>query len=409
MLAAAAPKCSQPILTQNATATSLSIDEYEVAEFINMKTDDVECMRRYHSLFVDLVNFGPPKLDYKRGTDGIVMAVEESSFPILLVNLLMLRRTNSTLPVEVFLATPKDYEEQICEVILPELNARCIVLSSLLENSKVDPKGTLTIAEYPLKLMAVLLSSFESVLLLEADTFLLQQPDALFSSEPFISSHLVFWPDLAAPTFASQLSSIIGLINDVLFESPTIAGGQILISKRHHAATLLLTAYYNIHGQFYSPLLTQGRTIGNDDFLAAALALNATSYTLYEPPRLLGPKSNSTARATLQHDPTTDFNCEALNTSSCTATPFFLNSNWAFDTTTDPFVKQPWGRMWGSKAEGQILGVDIEAVVWGAVVEVACEQRLVLRGWRNEGMPVCGRAQGAYRVVFGREYDRFEG
>lgn len=407
ILAVTAPSCAPPALTQNASATLLSTDEFEIADYLTMKSEDIECIHRYHSLFVDIVNFGPPKLDYNWGSEGIVIAVEPHRFPIMLVNLLMLRRTNSSLPVEVFLATPDDFDEHICDVILPGLNAKCLVLSTLLESSKDISQKKLLISNCPLKIMAILLSSFEDVLYLEADTLLLQSPEALLTSEPFISSHLVFWPDLLVPTFAPQLSDIAGLSSDVLLGSPTTTGGQLLISKRQHAHTLLLTAYYNTYSTFYRPILTQGRPIGSDDFFAAALVTNTTSYTVNQPPRALGLKFNSTTNATLQHDPTTDYECEVLDSSNCTPVPLFLNSDWASNAALNPFITQPSGRLWGSKGEGQVLGMDLEALVWSVVVEVGCEDRL-LRGWRHQGVEVCDRLQKVYRQVLGREEENVQ-
>jgi alpha 1,2-mannosyltransferase len=66
----------------------------------------------------------------------------------------MLRRTGTTLPVEVFLGSPDEYEELVCDIILPSLNAKCIILSILIPFS---------LKHYRLKTFAILFSSFESV------------------------------------------------------------------------------------------------------------------------------------------------------------------------------------------------------------------------------------------------------
>lgn len=52
------------------------------------------------------------------GTKGIV-STAGGTYPILVISLRMLRRTGSTLPIEIFLADEDEYEEYICDVVLP--------------------------------------------------------------------------------------------------------------------------------------------------------------------------------------------------------------------------------------------------------------------------------------------------
>ncbi|PBP16285.1 alpha-1,2-mannosyltransferase (Mnn2) [Diplocarpon rosae] len=323
-------------------------------------------MRRSHALFVDLLEFGPPTLDYKRGTEGVVIRAQRSHLPILLVNLLMLRCGNSSsdIPVEVFLATPDEYEE-VCDVILPALNAKCIVLSRLLDSST----HKFPIAEEQLEILAIAFSSFESILYLDVDAFPLHSPKALFHSEPLLSRGLVLWPDLWAPRFAPQFSEITGLSSKVSLFSPTVHGSQLLISKEHHARTLLLAVYYSIHWQHYAPLLSQGRAMSGD------------------------------------------FNCaqQTQDNNGCNPAPMFLASGWASEASLNPFAKPPSKRQWGAPERSQeIFGEDVEVAVWSFVLDVACVEELVVSGLRSERTEVCERVQAAYREIFRREYVKIE-
>ncbi|PBP23135.1 alpha-1,2-mannosyltransferase (Mnn2) [Diplocarpon rosae] len=410
VLAATGPECAAPTLSQNAAAELISADEYELVDIIDISQGDVESMRRSHALFVDLLEFGPPSLDYKRGTKGVVTRAQKPHIPILLVNLLMLRcgKLSSDTPVEVFLATPDEYEEQVCDVILPALNAKCIVLSRLLDSST----HKYPIAEEQLDILAIAFSSFESVLYLDVDAFPLQSLETIFDSEPLLSRGLVLWPDLRAPRFAPQFSKITGLSSEISPVSPTVHGSQLLISKEHHAKTLLLAVYYSIHWQHYAPLIRQGRAMSGDFFLAAALVLNASVYTVAQPPHPLGSDDTKPPEAVLlQHEPSVDFTCanKTQDNDGCNSVPVFLASGWTSATSLNPFAKPPSKRQWGAPERSQELyGEDIEVAVWGFVVEVACVEELVVSRRRSEKTEVCERVMGAYREILRREYVEVE-
>jgi alpha 1,2-mannosyltransferase len=152
-----------------------------------MTDEDVTSMQESHSSFVDHIINDPPALNFETGTRGIVNSAGGAYFPALLVSLLMLRRTGSTLPVEIFLATQSEYEFQACSTTFHALNAKCIILSTFLTN----PTLNFSLENYQIKISAILFSSFEEVLFLDADNFPIHPPEQLFTSEPFISSHLI--------------------------------------------------------------------------------------------------------------------------------------------------------------------------------------------------------------------------
>ncbi len=147
-----------------------------------------------------------------------------------------------------------EYESQICDVVLPTLNARCIVLSDLLQNTP----HTFTIKTYHLKISAMLFSSFESLLFLDADNFPATPAEELFDIEPWTTYQLIIWPEYWTSTASPYFNTITGLEPSVLRTRLTIEAGQILVSKRHHAKTLLLAAYYNVYSDHFYTMLAQG-------------------------------------------------------------------------------------------------------------------------------------------------------
>ena len=166
-------------------------------DLLNLPHEDVNKMRDAHARFVTQISELAQKLPYAKGTQGIAVAASGALLPVFLVSLKMLRRTGSILPLEVFMESKQQYEKEICEIVLPPMNATCMILSDVLE--AVPEK--LTMSRHQLKALALAFSSFEDVLLLDADNIPLEKPEHLLDSEPFSSTGFVSWPDYVRFTF----------------------------------------------------------------------------------------------------------------------------------------------------------------------------------------------------------------
>jgi alpha 1,2-mannosyltransferase len=406
VLAAAAPRCPEPKLIGKAASFvrvpvpgSGAIADRS-ANVLNMELKDVNSMRRSHAWFLNQISHELLALEYNSGTQGIVTSAGGEYFPTLLVSLQFLRRTGSTLPVEVFLSSPEEYEEQICTKVLPALNAKCIILSNILEQSLLpfEPR------HYQLKSFAMLFSSFENILFLDADNFPVHPPETLFKSDPFLSNKLVLWPDYWTPTVSPLFYTVTGMEQDILEDRPTIEAGQILVSKKHHAKTLLLAAYYNCYGEYYYHLMTQGGPGEGDKetFSSAALVLKAPFYTIQQPTSPLG---NRHGGAVLQPHPTDDF--QSQTNKNITVRPMFVHASWPPKLNAMRNLRQH--RQWGSAENSaeKFNGLDIEPVAWGYMVEMACKEGLEFRDWGNynkTGKDVCGQTRKSFTDMFGREY-----
>lgn len=153
---------------------------------IDMSDEEVQEMSRAHRAFMQHVSELRLYDLYRQGSKGIVTTAGGKYIPIFLVSLQLLRRTGSQLPVEVFLADDSEYDATLCEKLLPSLNARCRVLSHVLNAvDQVDIKS------YQFKIFAMIFSSFEDVIFLDADNLALNDPEPLLNSEPFRSTGLV--------------------------------------------------------------------------------------------------------------------------------------------------------------------------------------------------------------------------
>ncbi|KAH7323800.1 mannosyltransferase putative-domain-containing protein [Rhexocercosporidium sp. MPI-PUGE-AT-0058] len=342
-----APKCPRPSLLLNATVSLSHLNGTD--EVSNLTKAQIACLHRSHSLFVDIINLGAPHLDSNKGTKGIATIATRSGFPVLLVNLYMLKSTGSRLAVEVFLGTEDDYKPYMCDIVLPELGAKCIILSSLLGSSKY----AFEIARPQLWVFAVLFSSFESVLFLAADSFLLNSPDKVFMADG-----LVLWPSIESSAALPQLSELIRLDGDLVSGTPAIDHRQILISKKYHAKTLFVAAYYSIYNVHYGLLIRQ-----HINMALAASTMNAPFFKVKKNSRQLG--TNSSTSAVIQFDPTPNLNC----TSPCTPPVMTIHTNWLSSETL--IALGSFERLWGSEEDSRkISSRDIEAYVWGSVAKV---------------------------------------
>lgn len=355
-------------------------------DFLEMAPKDLEKMRDAHASIKNEALRLAPLLDYERGTRGIVTTAGGPYIPIFLVSLRMLRRTGSTLPVEVFLAGPEEYNTTYCDDILPKLNAKCVILSDILSTSPSVSK----IEKYQFKIFSMLFSSFEDVLFLDADNFPVRSPDKLFTSEPYTSHGLVTWPDFWASTasrlFYDMASQPVPPVN--LRQSTE--SGQVLLSKKTHASALLLATYYNYYGPgYYYPLLSQ-KAPGEGDketFLAGAIGVNTTFYAVKEPVSVVGYFDSSFhGVAMVQFDPSVDYKIEQNSTAvqsgdeDLKPARLFIHHNFPKldpKTIIEKAGQDAQGnkhRMWGTKDDmHRMFGEDLEKIMWEELMITGCE------------------------------------
>ena len=378
---------------------------------IGIPQKDVELLRQSHEKLVEHANFSVVNEQATllfSGT-GIVTVAGGSYFAPAILSIRMLRRTNSTLPVQVFLRNKSEYEKQICQEVLPALNAECFVIQDHLR--KDNP---VKVEHYQLKVLAILFSSYESVLYLDSDCMALLDPKELFDSEPFLSTGLVSWPDYWIATEDPIFYKIAGLSSfPKRIPARSSEAGQLLISKQTHLNTLLLAAYYNIYGPgIYYPILSQGAAGEGDKetFLAAAIVLENPNYRVRHRLGTVGYHEADRefhGTAMVQYHPIDDY-APREPTSLKQTRPLFLHANspkmnvvhlLAEDKIFYPGTEDRL-RLWGPKEfMTETVGYDIEEVAWREIVEMACSLDGTLKDFHG-AWQTCERAQQHYRETF---------
>lgn len=346
---------------------------------------------------------------------GVVIVAGKGYFPPAITSIRMLRRSGSKLPVQVFLQSRSEYEPDLCEDYLPSLNAECYVVEDFLR-----PDNPFKATHFQLKVLAILFSSFETILYMDSDCIPLRNPLELLSSEPFTSTGLLTWPDYWIATEDPVFYEIAGLES---FPSNVPArsteSGQLVVSKDKHLTSLLLAAYYNIFGpEYYYPILSQG-ALGEGDketFMAAAVVLGNPYYRVRQKVGTIGyfdEEGVFQGGAMVQYHAGDDYTARKIATDKNDTTkppgvrPFFVHANHPkmnlAQLVDSPQLTTHGGehrRLWGPK-ESRVkeFGVDLERVVWNEMVEPGCGLQNVMRDWKGKER-VCDRAREHWGEVF---------
>lgn len=399
-------------------------------DLLKISQQDVDQMRDAHARFVAQIPELAQKLPYETGTQGVVVAASSALLPVFLVSLKMLRRTGSILPVEVFMESKNNYEKEICEIVLPPMNATCMILSEILE---AVPQR-LKMSRYQLKALALAFSSFDEVLLLDADNLPVQQPEHLLNSEPFPSKGFVSWPDyvytLNSTLYLPPKLTVFQWANTAspkfyeISQQPipptskraASEAGQLLLSKATHASTLLLMLYYNYYGpSHYYKLLSQtpavegSRESDKETYLAAAMSLNASFHTVTTNVETLGytqfHDNQFKGAGMVQHNPEDDYGKNVLgNKGIKKIRPSFLHANtYKMDAAAmhDIFNMEIRSqRMWGETKEMvERFGRDVEKQAWAETLYTGCHLEHAFSAWANK-THVCKNIGRVYKFLY---------
>ncbi|KAK2804511.1 hypothetical protein FQN50_006586 [Emmonsiellopsis sp. PD_5] len=464
ILQANAPGCPSPKRDEKTGAIPFNAaDPPQRPALVSMSDTDLLKMQQTHANVLQQLKSSaelqPVVVPKSR---GVVSTAGGSYLPVFVSSLRMLRRTGSKLPVELFLKDRGEYESNICDYIIPSLNGRCIVLSDILHprsatddvkkpvpppsTGEGDKKPPGEIEHYQLKIFAMLFSSFEEILFLDADCFPLHKPELLFNAPPYKNTGMVTWPDFWISTVSSQYYNITQRPIPSIGLRASSETGQILISKKTHHTTLLLAAYYNYYGpSHYFSLLSQGAPGEGDKetFLQAAEAADEPFYavsTRVTPIGHIKEDGGIAGSAMVQFDPVHDYqNTQQLSAhnsqnnpqarfgtgktsaSASTLPPpraFFIHAHFpkfnpatVFDIN---FETRPTYKADGSDGRAWVVpqdtlarfGYDVERAYWEEILWMSCELKGGFRSWEEaegKGKGICERVRKYWGNVFGGE------
>jgi alpha 1,2-mannosyltransferase len=421
------PQC-EPIVHSEIGDLSIGYDPIEHhtqrPDRLNLSETQLLELRKTHSRFVEHLKEEDYELPVVKNTRGIVTTAGGKYLPVALVSIRMLRETGSTLPVEVFLASEDEWDHQICDNVFPRLNANCVVLARIVHAS--EQTKTLEIDKYQYKIMAMVFSSFEDILFLDADAFPIFDPAQYFDSEPFLSTGMIRWPDFWFPSESPLFFDVAGIAVPPIWAKSATESGELYYSKKKHTLSLLLALYYNYYGPtFYYPLQSQGAPGEGDKetFLWSAVVFNETFYSVKKQVSAVGYNTKDgqwRGSAMVQFDPVEDLKIQAnteLNTADkqqAKVRPLIVHANFPKFNPASIFEDASFGasgptkdsdgsfrRVWFDDLETSVnfFGFDLERRLWSVVRDIACEHEGTFSAWHGETQ-VCEKATAYWDAMY---------
>ncbi|CCF59061.1 hypothetical protein KAFR_0G00280 [Kazachstania africana CBS 2517] len=311
------------------------LDRFEKLSFDNLQrcyhlsNEQAQDLQKAHSSYVksikDLIdnhsNIISKDDEKKKG----ILTVGGGRYSVLLFTMIQkLRETGTTLPVEVLIPPQDEGDDEFCNVILPQFNAKCIYFKDYLPPNLLDK---LVLKSYQIKALGLLMTSFNQILFLDADNYPMKNLNYIFETESFQKYGLITWPDIwrryTPPAYYNIADIDFNLEKRVRFETDDISpvsryddifptllnderklteytsskvpfhdlegtisdltteSGQMLIDKKKHLDTLLLAFYYNFYGpSWYYNMFSLGSSGEGDKetFISAAHALGKPYY-----------------------------------------------------------------------------------------------------------------------------------
>jgi alpha 1,2-mannosyltransferase len=431
------PKCDSPPELVVPRRVDIRFDpshDHPRPDVVWLRPSDLERLETSHALFLRDIEGHPLGSSHQPGTTGILFTVGSNELPALVISLRMLRGTDCTLPVEVFLTPAAQYDAKICELVITALNGRCILAKNIIFTAGMVDH----LVDDQWKALAVLFSSFDEVLVLDSDTFPTRNPTYLFEQQPFNSTGMILWPDFWYPSESPYFFDIARLGSPPALNTRAgVEAGQLMISKSKHAKTLALAAYYNYHGpKYYYPLLSQGGLghKGKESFLWAATVTNTKNsfYLVRQHVLALGHTDSNGdyfGSGMAQQDPVEEvkggfasssqgragfgerFSLPSTNSSN--ETPLFVRVNTPQFNPTFIFSYGDEGtarpvfdsngtavRAWlPEKSAIELFGYDLENALWGEIQYIACEWTDMFANWVGDAQ-VCFNVKEYRASVF---------
>ena len=273
-------------------------------------------LKEKHSGVVEDLPSVMPGSVYNKGSKGVVIIGGGKFSWLAYLALVQLRNVGSKLPVEIIMPTREDYEKELefCENTLPELQASCVVLPDVLGEAVMKERK---FASYQFKALALIVTSFEHILLLDSDNMIVSNPDEIFESKLYHQYGMITWPDYWKRTISPLFYDVAEIeVNEnkrsrynrfPLYNAPNVHGniftehdrqevpfhdlegsiselstesGQLIINKHTHGQTILLALYYNFYGPnlFYKLFSLGEQGEGDKDTFVAAAVVTRQDY-----------------------------------------------------------------------------------------------------------------------------------
>lgn len=281
-----------------------------------------------------------------------------------------IRRTGSRLPIELWFPEKEMPSTNELRVLEEELLVSVRSFSEIWGGSFYSnglPKN------YQLKIYAIVFSSFNEVLYLDADNVAINLLDSIFSEASYVKHGSLFWQDYWYSSADPSCKDIFGTSSIV---KETHESGQMLINKFKIWPALVLAIYMTYNSEIFYPLTCGFLGYGDKEILPFALRKLKISYGLVK----FGPDHVGVFGQNGESITDDVFGNTMLQFDN-SGQPLFLHANLGKWSTFVPTNVINYVRRWqASVLYGknitnilkEIAGVDLEIWIYKLISENAC-------------------------------------
>jgi len=182
----------------------------------------------------------PPRNFHGRGI--VICGGGVSYFTNAWVCINMLRRLGCSLPIQLWHKGPDEMDEPMKALVRP-LGVECVDALKVVRKHPARRLGG-----WELKPYAIIHSSFQEVLLLDADNVPVANPESLFATPQYRATGAIFWPDFKKMEKIHVLWASCGLEDE---PGQEFESGQIVVDKKRCWEALRLALWFNEQSDFY--------------------------------------------------------------------------------------------------------------------------------------------------------------
>lgn len=198
------------------------------------------------------------------------------------------------------------------------------------------------------KIVALVFSSFQEVLLMDSDNIVLRDPNSLFNSELYSEHGSILWMDFWRGSAAPDLASVLGYDARA---NHTHESGQMVMDKKRTWEALRLALFFNAHSDVFYPLTVNYMGLGDKEIVSTAFLHLRQAYGLSpHGPDHVGVRDHDRAETLgntmMQHD--------------MDGVPMFLHANLGKPMGFVPAERTTYVRRW-QISNGR--GIDLPRVV----------------------------------------------
>ncbi|KAH3668569.1 hypothetical protein OGAPHI_002323 [Ogataea philodendri] len=324
---------------------------------VSYPAESIRNLAKAHKKVVDSIPGSCPFPDMFHNNGYVMLGGGFDSW-LSLLGVKFLRRSGSTLPVEVFLRSKEDYDESLCEVTFPSLNAKCVMMPDRFGQKNTERLKSLDKSQ--LSTLLVLASSFQRALWLSNGVFPAVSLDYLFDNWMVLEYGLITWRNKYATSLNPAYFEVARL-HPRSYRN-TADHSAWFINKQYNFDNLMLAAYYDIEGkESYYNLFSQTKCEAGvkDSISYATLFFNKREFRADHLRDLGGLR--------VQYDPVEEFE-SLLEDGSHTIRPLFYEID---GSRLDPEKLVTPGRVFGS----QELTYDLDLFLLETMDLYVCESK----------------------------------